>query len=921
MSTKQINTNSPLPPLGSFKTDKNLEKSFGSKELTELMSIIAEGPFRKPLHNIEKMEISSPSSTQSNVDPNIFLKDLSTLDPEIIFSFLKKSPKILDSFVEEHVSIEMLELWLGGKTYTKFQDNISLASLVGYDLPSSTSWKNTSSFERQRFMGTFFENVHGLMGDVHGTLLTQIANCCASVLDAADYVLYLADESAKSIWTYSPESITNINLQTIKEGSTLPCYVAATLETVICEKPFTDQRFPHGVNDTDENIASILCSPIILPHGDLAGILQLNRAFGTQAFTEKDNQIVNGYLAWGGIALHYAEMFQGMQKQRKLNDFLLSVTRSIFQDIVSMDKVIMKIMNFAQTLVDADRTSLFLVDTKTEELYARIFDIGIGLDTKLRKEIRFPKSKGVAGYVATTGETLNIKKAYDDPRFNREIDQQTGYTTHSLLCMPIFIRGNIIGVVQMVNKKKGVFTPNDEKAFQTFAVYCGLALHHAKLYDKIRRSEQKYKVALEVLSYHSTCNENEIWAVRNCEKKTKWEDISRFEFNAFDLKELEMASISIDLFRDLFQSDSRFDLTELTRFVLTVRKNYRRVPYHNWTHAFTVAHCMYCVVKSSAGIIDGLEAVALYVACLCHDLDHRGKNNEWMKVEGTPLASVYTTSTLEHHHFNQTVTILQHEGHNIFSQLSQSEYKRVLATVRDCILATDLAQFFGNKAKLFDIVKKNEFNWKLEEHRAMMRALAMTCCDLSACAKPWKTQYETVKVIFQEFYAQGDEEKALGRTPVPMMDRDTADKLPNHQVGFLVGICVPGYELLAKLIPGTVPLVDGAKKNLSVWNAMVKKQNEEKEKNNHENVDKEHLAVNTKDIQEVEKSNEQNARRKTNELNAIKKPNENNPDRIGNNPDDSNSVAQSVVRSPGMLSEARRNKLLKNSKSSLRIKK
>lgn len=50
----------------------------------------------------------------------------------------------------------------------------------------------------------------------------------------------------------------------------------------------------------------------------------------------------------------------------------------------------------------------------------------------------------------------------------------------------------------------------DEEAFETFAVYCGLALHHAKLYDKIRRSEQKYRVALDVLSYHNTCLDEEV---------------------------------------------------------------------------------------------------------------------------------------------------------------------------------------------------------------------------------------------------------------------------------------------------------------------------------------------------------------------------------------------------------------------------
>lgn len=63
---------------------------------------------------------------------------------------------------------------------------------------------------------------------------------------------------------------------------------------------------------------------------------------------------------------------------------------------------------------------------------------------------------------------------------------------------------------------------------------------------------------------------------------------------------------------------SRFELDEVIRFTLTVRKNYRRVPYHNWTHAFTVAHCMYCVMKFSKGIVTGLEVrVPLFVVSFC----------------------------------------------------------------------------------------------------------------------------------------------------------------------------------------------------------------------------------------------------------------------------------------------------------------
>lgn len=57
---------------------------------------------------------------------------------------------------------------------------------------------------------------------------------------------------------------------------------------------------------------------------------------------------------------------------------------------------------------------------------------------------RFPFGKGIAGYVASTGKGLNIQNAYDDDRFNNEIDLKTGYKTQTILCMPIFIRGTYV---------------------------------------------------------------------------------------------------------------------------------------------------------------------------------------------------------------------------------------------------------------------------------------------------------------------------------------------------------------------------------------------------------------------------------------------------------------------------------------------
>uniref|UniRef100_A0A7E4W7Z7 Phosphodiesterase n=1 Tax=Panagrellus redivivus TaxID=6233 RepID=A0A7E4W7Z7_PANRE len=523
-------------------------------------------------------------------------------------------------------------------------------------------------------------------------------------------------------------------------------------------------------------------------------------------------------------------------RQRRLNAFLLEVVRSLFHDIEKTQLLITKVLSFAQKLVDADRASLFFLDMRTNELYSRIFDNQGDDDPKVAivedgiKEIRFPTSRGIAGYVARTGEGVNIANAYEDARFNPEVDSQTGYHTTSVLCMPIFIRKTVMGVMQMVNKRNGGrFTAVDEEAFETFAVYCGLALHHAKLYDKIRRSEIKHRIAMEVLSYHGVCNQDEVNKLKKAVPQTEsLRLMENFDFNGHALDHVEKPLYAVYMFDTLFRDKFKYARDDLIRFVLTVRKNYRVVPYHNWTHGWTVAHAIFVVLRKT-NIFTPLESLALYVSCICHDLDHRGKNNAYMKTMSTPLAMIYSTSVMEHHHFNQTVTILQQEGHNILQSLSKEEYQECLGLIKHCILATDLALFFQNKAQLGSILKEGHFDWNEEQHRSLSKAVLMTTCDLIATAKPWPVQIETVSVIFQEFYDQGDAERKNGRTPMAMMDRDKANELPDLQVGFIQGICLQCFELIAKIIPETQILVDRSYQNLNRWKEMSEENKRKKE--------------------------------------------------------------------------------------------
>ena len=128
----------------------------------------------------------------------------------------------------------------------------------------------------------------------------------------------------------------------------------------------------------------------------------------------------------------------------------------------------------------------------------------------------------------------------------------------------------------------------------------------------------------------------------------------------------------------------------------------------------------------------------------------------------SPLAGVYSSSTMENHHFSMGVAILQQEANNIFDNLNYEEYNEVLQTMKACILATDLALFFPNKAKLMELIEADSFDWSSMEHRLLIQTMVMTGSDLCASAKPWEQQIKTVAVIYEEFYIQvSDETRSL----------------------------------------------------------------------------------------------------------------------------------------------------------------
>ncbi|XP_074846363.1 cAMP and cAMP-inhibited cGMP 3',5'-cyclic phosphodiesterase 10A isoform X2 [Carettochelys insculpta] len=730
-----------------------------------------------------------------------------SLTDEKVKAYLSLHPQVLDEFVSESVSAETVEKWL--KRKNNRQEDESTPKEV-------SRYQDTNMQGLVYELNSYIEQRLDTGGD-NQLLLYELSSIIKIATKADGFALYFLGECNNSLCVFTPPGAKEgqprlIPAGPVALGTTISAYVAKYRKTLLVEDILGDERFPKGTGlESGTRIQSVLCLPIVTAIGDLIGILELYRHWGKEAFHLSHQEVATANLAWASVAIHQVQVCRGLAKQTELNDFLLDVSKTYFDNIVAIDSLLEHIMIYAKNLVNADRCALFQVDHKNKELYSDLFDIGEEKEGKpvfkKTKEIRFSIEKGIAGQVARTGEVLNIPDAYADPRFNREVDLYTGYTTRNILCMPIVSRGSVIGVVQMVNKISGsAFSKTDENNFKMFAVFCALALHCANMYHRIRHSECIYRVTMEKLSYHSVCTAEE------------WQNLMHCTLPTHICKEIELYHFDISPYEDVWPAifvymvhqscgTTCFELEKLCRFTMSVKKNYRRVPYHNWKHAITVAHCMYAILQNNQGLFTDLERKGLLVACLCHDLDHRGYTNSYLQKFDHPLAALYSTSTMEQHHFSQTVAILQLEGHNIFSKLSSSEYEQVLEIIRKAIIATDLALYFGNRKQLEEMHQTGALNLKNQAHRDRVIGLMMTACDLCSVTKLWPVTRVTTNDIYAEFWAEGDEMKKIGIQPIPMMDRDKKDEVPQGQIGFYNAVAIPCYTTLAQIFPPTGPLL------------------------------------------------------------------------------------------------------------------
>ena len=274
--------------------------------------------------------------------------------------------------------------------------------------------------------------------------LAAFVEVAVSELNAERGTLFLNDPTTNELYSRIAQGGFHREIR-ILNTSGVTGHVFTTGESVIVEDAYANPHFSQAVDQESGFVTrDMLCVPILTAKKEVIGVVDmLNKREGT--FNQSDLELLTAMNRQSTLALQSAQFIERMKRVRAQELEFMDIVSSVTSDI-KIGSLLNKVMGEATRMLDAERSTLFLNDEKTGELWS---ELGQGLSAM---QIRLPNTEGIAGAVFTTGKTINIPYAYADLRFSPAFDKKTGYFTRSILCVPITNHsGKIIGSTQVLN--------------------------------------------------------------------------------------------------------------------------------------------------------------------------------------------------------------------------------------------------------------------------------------------------------------------------------------------------------------------------------------------------------------------------------------------------------------------------------------
>lgn len=650
--------------------------------------------------------------------------------------------------------------------------------------------------------------------------IKETADILKLLLRANTAVSYLVNPTNTREIFQVPQNVNSFSKITwkITPGSTMAAHAAFMKVHVVSDDVIADDRFVEGLGFTGITAKFGLCVPILTPDRKVIGVYEFSKDAYQEPFVKTDIKIALAVTGWMGVAILQNSLYSSMARQKELTDHLVRLTNFNFSDKANKDHVISNLVISAKDNIRADRCKLYMIDKKTKDkLIIDEYDQGFDSnDLSLYKR----RSKKVVEL-----DSSPLARVFFKSEIVNENNFESDEGKKSILCVPIICNDTVVGAIELLADNSSIFDIGDEEALREIALICSINIHHSDIHKKLKTNEVKNNMFVELLFHHmKPCTH---YVEKYCKKTpTKIvklpEDFFTFAWYPVPDDVPRLVELTISMFQEVL-GESFMARNNIPKFVLTVQNCYRPNPYHNFLHAFVVTHTMANIIRQHHTIFTRLEQKGLMVAALCHDLDHRGYTNNFIQLTKHYLSTLYESSPLENHHFAVTKMITEQCG--MFKDMKESIYNQLMSEIYELIIATDLSLYFQCRMELMRIADEKSFTFKDYNHRRLVKSLVMTECDLCGQTKPLPICQRITEDVYEEFFQEGDAEKAMGLVPLPAMDRDMKHMIADNQVQFLSTVVIPCVEIVSRFFSCLNPVLLDTKSLLKQWEELAQGRN------------------------------------------------------------------------------------------------
>lgn len=324
-------------------------------------------------------------------------------------------------------------------------------------------------------------------------LIQKLIETTIHIIGCERGTIFLNDNQTGELYSFIAKGDLQFEIRILNTAG-LAGWTYTNNEPLIIDNVDDDDRHNKQIDDmTGFKTKSILCVPLRNANDELLGVTQmLNKIEGD--FNESDIKFVQMLTEHAAMAIQNKVTIEHIENNHQKNMHFLESISQVSTEI-NLSLLLEKIIDTVTKALNAERATLFINDPKTNELFT---EAGIGLE---KKQIRFPNHLGIAGSTFTSGQNIHIPHAYTDLRFNPAVDKQTGFFTRSILSAPVKNKnGKTIGVTQVLNKKRGEFSAEDESQLLAINSQISMSIENATLFGEVQSIKNYNESILESMT-------------------------------------------------------------------------------------------------------------------------------------------------------------------------------------------------------------------------------------------------------------------------------------------------------------------------------------------------------------------------------------------------------------------------------------